>query len=377
MTLYRKLAFTLAEILVSIAVIGGISAGGYVVMRNVSQSSNQVKLEQDVRIVNNAIRTYEVNGGKLAAGISGDEALVKIRRQSADLRKNAGLKGSAIDPRMNLRYQTGGEASQGGKRAYWDPDERQFWISDSGDEPGVKEFYLGALPPPLPLITNADGTVTNPNLDDRQTFGSFAAVDSWVWDYDSNGSTPRSTPSNVITSNATISSSSGTIDQTIIALAPPRFSIAGGRFDLSWYPRDLTLTPAASTPAGVSEIYYIITGGQWQKYSAPIPISDPGQTVVAKSVALDLDHYSDSAEVMNNYSAMRSSGAPSPAAPSLRFSRPHHGFSLPTSTTFPINLSGMMSSSPIGRGTARVLTQPPPAAIPGFPSSPTAIPAKP
>ena len=79
MTLYRKLAFTLAEILVSIAVIGGISAGGYVVMRNVSQSSNQVKLEQDVRIVNNAIRTYEVNGGKLAAGISGDEALVKLR----------------------------------------------------------------------------------------------------------------------------------------------------------------------------------------------------------------------------------------------------------------------------------------------------------
>ena len=57
MPLYRKLAFTLAEILVSIAVIGGISAGGYVVARNVSQSSSQVKLEQDVRIVNNAIRT--------------------------------------------------------------------------------------------------------------------------------------------------------------------------------------------------------------------------------------------------------------------------------------------------------------------------------
>ncbi|MES2468083.1 MAG: type II secretion system protein [Verrucomicrobiota bacterium] len=300
MTLYRKLAFTLAEILVSIAVIGGISAGGYVVMRNVSQSSSQVKLEQDVRIVNNAIRTYEVNGGKLTAGISGDEALVKIRRQAADLRKNAGLKGSAIDPRMNLRYQTSGE---GGKRAYWDPDERQFWIAESGDEPGVKEFYLGALPPPLPLITNADGTVTNPNLDDRQTYGTFAAVDSWVWDYDSNGSIPRSTPSNSITSNATISSSSGTIDQTIIVLSPPRFSIAGGRFDLSWYPRELTLTPAASTPAGVSDIYYIITGGQWQKYTAPIQINDPGQTVVAKSVALDLDHYSDSAEVMNNYSA--------------------------------------------------------------------------
>ena len=300
MPLYRKLAFTLAEILVSIAVIGGISAGGYVVARNVSQSSSQVKLEQDVRIVNNAIRTYEVNGGKLAAGISGDEALVKIRRQAADLRKNAGLKGSAIDPRMNLRYQTRGES---GKRAYWDPDERQFWITESGDEPGVKEMYLGALPPPLPLITNADGTVTNPNLDDRQTYGTFASVDSWVWDYDSNGATPRSPPSNAITSNATISSSSGTIDQTIIVLDPPRFSIAGGRFDLSWYPREVTLTPAAGTPASVSDIYYIVTGGPWQKYTAPIPIADPGQTIIAKSVALDLDHYSDSTEVMNNYSA--------------------------------------------------------------------------
>lgn len=299
----RKLAYTLAEILVSISLIGGISAGGYVVMKNVSGSSTEVKLQQDVRTVNSAIRMYLANGGKLPSDLTADEALVKVRRQSADLKKNAGLKGATIDPRLNLRYQSTGEAMVAGPRAYWNGDEQQFYVSSTGAQPGVKEFYIGALPPPLPLSLGANGQVIDPNLDDRQTYGSFASVDSWVWDYDNSGSTPRSTPTIIESGNGGVSSSGGATDANLIILAPPTFSLASGRYDLSWYPRSLTLSHAVSTPPNVADIYYIVTGGSWTRYEGPIEVSEPGITVTTKAVATDLDHYGDSGEAVASYTA--------------------------------------------------------------------------
>ena len=63
MALPRKLAYTLIEIIVTIATIGVISAGGYIVLKNLSAGGTELKLEQDVRTVNNAIRIYLANGG--------------------------------------------------------------------------------------------------------------------------------------------------------------------------------------------------------------------------------------------------------------------------------------------------------------------------
>lgn len=225
----RKLAYTLIEILVAIALIGGLTAGGYIVMRNVNQTSESMKLEQDVRLVNNAIRIYMAHGGKLAPGITADEAVVAIRRQSKDTKKVAGLKGAMIDPRLNLRYQSTGEAMLTGKRAYWDDTTLQFYISETGAQPGVKEFYIGALPPPLPLTIDESGKVVDPNLDDRQTYGSFATVDSWVWDYENSGNSPRATPSSTGTTDATISTSDSGSDDEMIVLDPPlSASVAAG-----------------------------------------------------------------------------------------------------------------------------------------------------
>ena len=303
MVLSRKLAYTLIEILVTISVIGAISTGGYVVMKNVSNRTADVKLERDVRTVNNAVRVYLANGGKVPAVTTGDQVLVMMRRQSVDVKKNAGLKGALIDPRLNLSYQTTQEAQAGGKRAYWDEVEQQFFIASSGSQPGVKEFRIGAMPPPLPVTTDANGKVINPNLDDRQTYGTFASVDSWVWDYDSNGSTYRSTPTASSTGDATTSTSGGATDDNIIILDPPSFSLASGRYDLTWYPRPLTLTRSANTPPGISEIFYIVGAGMWQRYAAPFDIVDPGQTIIAKTVALQIDRFADSVEVNSTYTA--------------------------------------------------------------------------
>jgi type II secretory pathway pseudopilin PulG len=303
MTLSRKLAYTLMEILVTISIIGALSAGGYVVMKNVSASGTELKLEQDVRTVNNAIRVYLANGGKLPDSTTADEVLVKIRRQSMDLRKNAGLKGSTIDPRLNLRYQSAAESSIASTRAYWNDVTQQFYLAAEGRQPGVKEFYLGDLPAPLPITVDANGKLVNPNLDDRQTYGSFAVADSWVWDYGSSGAMLRKTPTTTNTGTSAPAEDISTIDADLIILQAPTFSMPGGQYDLTWFPRSLTITQSINNPAGVSEIYYIVTGGAWQKYTGPVEINEPGITVTAKSVSLDLDRYADSPEQPATYTA--------------------------------------------------------------------------
>ncbi|MDB6071897.1 MAG: hypothetical protein JWL81_3068, partial [Verrucomicrobiales bacterium] len=303
MSLKYKLAYTLVEILITLSVIGGLSAGGYAVVRNMNTGSNQLKLEQDVRIVNNAIKVYLTHGGRLPADTTATDALLKLRRQSAELKKNAGLKSATIDPRLNLRYQTSPEAVAGGPRAYWNATEQQFYVARSGSVPGVKEFYIDAVPPPLPITFGPNGEIINPNLDDRQTFGDFASVDSWVWDFENSGVVPRNSPTFSGTSDATMTNSAASVDDDIRTLDPPRFSVAGGRYALSWFPRTLTLSPALTTPESVSEIFYIVSGGPWQLYTGPIEVNEPGATITAKSVALDLDHYADSAEAVNTYTA--------------------------------------------------------------------------
>ncbi len=312
----RKLAYSLIEILVTIAVIGGLAAIGYVTMKSVHVGTGEVKLEQDVTTVNRAIKMYLANGGKLPAESTGDEVLAMVARQSADLKKNAGLKGSLIDPRLRLTYQSSAEAQVPGKRAQWDEEEQQFYLTTNASaQPGIKEFTLGEMPAPRALITDANGKIINPNLDERQTYGTFASVDSWVWDYDNNGSTPRSAPTTIGAGDATATTEGGAQNDEMIVLDPPTFSVPAGRYDLTWFPRSLTLAPSANTPTGVSEIHFLAPGGTWQRYTGPFEINDPGHTITAKTVSLDLDHYDNSVDATAIYTA---NAVPMEAAHSLR-----------------------------------------------------------
>ncbi len=304
MRLNRKLAYTLIEILVTLTIIGAISAGGYAVMRNVNQGAAERKLEQDVRMVNNAIKVYQAHGGQLATNLTADEAVVKLRRQSADTKKNAGLKGAVIDPRLNLQFQSTGEAMLPGKRAYWNATEKQFYLSDTGAQPGVKQFYIGEMPGPLPVTVDENGKVVDPNLDDRQTYGSFATVNHWVWDYDGSGSAPRMAPSFAATTDGGISNADGGLDDELIVLDPPQFSQQGGQKNLTWYPQSITLSPSANTPPNVSEIMYVVSGGAWQRYEAPIEINEPGISITAYTYAKDTDHFISSVQVTETYTAI-------------------------------------------------------------------------
>ncbi|HEX2751049.1 MAG TPA: hypothetical protein VHM91_23780, partial [Verrucomicrobiales bacterium] len=299
MALKRYLAYTLLEALVTVAVIGSVATGAYVIVNHVTDSSARTKLDQDVKAVNQAIQLYITHGGKIPAGLSGDEVLAALRREAANPHI-AGLKGSLVDPRMTIRWQSSGETANGNIRAYWDDTSKKFYIASSGSTPGVKEFYSGDMPPPLPMVTDANGNTTNPNYDNRQTTNQFASVDKWVWDYNGASSAPRSTPTIVPTAGISPVTGEPQENANTVPLPPPLFSVTSNSFPITWFPGTVSLSLPAAAPATIAEIFYHVTGGPWKKYEGPVSV-EVGMAVTAKTVTLDPDHFEDSPEVSEQY----------------------------------------------------------------------------
>ncbi len=294
MALKKLLAYTLVEVLVTVAVIGGLSAGAYLIITNVSDSSARAKLEQDVRAVNRAIQIYQTHGGKIPAGLTGEAVLTRLRKEAANA-KLAGLKGSMIDPRMSIRWQSANEASSGSLRAYWDDASRQFILAENGSDPGVKEFYLGEMPD----LSGSAG------LDaERAGTADFASNDKWVWDYLSGGGVGRLTPDFVTPGNNDPNNTDGLPEAHTIPLDPPLFSVRSGTFPINWYPGTVALSLPPSAPPTVAEIYYYSTdstgASNWRRYEGPLSV-DPGTSIVARTVTLDPDNFEDSATVSERY----------------------------------------------------------------------------
>jgi uncharacterized delta-60 repeat protein len=294
MALKKLLAYTLVEVLVTVAVIGGLGAGAYLIISNVSESSTRAKLEQDVRAVNRALQIYQTHGGKLPSGLSGDAILTRLRKQAANA-KLAGLQGSMIDPRMTIRWQSSGEAASTSLRAYWDDASKQFVIAESGSDPGVKEFYLGEMP----NLSGADGLDT-----EREGMADFASNDKWVWDYNSSGGATRVTPDLVPTGAVDPNTTDGLPEAQTIPLDPPVFSVRSGTFPITWFPGTVTLSLPPSAPPTVAEIYFYSSdssgGSNWQRYDGPLAV-EPGTTIVARTVTLDPDHFEDSGTASEAY----------------------------------------------------------------------------
>src|SRR5687767_9755666 len=128
MALRKYLAYTLIEILVTVAVIGGMATGAYMVVTNTTDASARARLEQDVKTVNRAIQVYLTHGGHITGAHTADTVLARLRREAANPRLPR-LKGSLLDPRMSIRWQKNSEAAGTGARAYWDDTEKKFYIA--------------------------------------------------------------------------------------------------------------------------------------------------------------------------------------------------------------------------------------------------------
>src|SRR5687767_8900085 len=126
----RNLGYSFIELLFCVAILSSVGAGGYLAVSQSVTASTEVKLRQDVKMVNRAIQLYLAHGGKIPRGFSGDDVLGRIRLEAANPRL-PGLKGSFIDPRLNIRWQAPEEAVGSGLRAYWNEDRKQFVVAES------------------------------------------------------------------------------------------------------------------------------------------------------------------------------------------------------------------------------------------------------
>jgi len=165
-------AFTLIEVLLVIAGISAIGAVGYVATSNVKATAQAVKLESDVKSINQAIDLYRANGGQISADVDDVLNNLKTRADSATAGTMVGLKASFLDVRTEWDMQSASEAATSQLRAVWDPVAMAFSTS-TGSTLGIKRFRINNE-----LASAAPVTDPNPRTPTLQ-----GAASGWVWDY--------------------------------------------------------------------------------------------------------------------------------------------------------------------------------------------------
>ncbi|MFT5467573.1 MAG: VCBS repeat-containing protein, partial [Verrucomicrobiales bacterium] len=215
-------AFSLMEAMVSIALIGLVSAVALLMAGGTVDSAKLTKLESDVSTVNQAIKVYLANGGdfdafstsaisleasveiveraespvaQMMADFSSEEEAIasspsiaataildklKTRRSATDAAAYAGFSGSMLDKRLTARIQSSGDASNGEHRAVWNPAELKFEITSEG-LPGIDYFHLDEA---LAAVDFGEESREGSSID--------LNVDSgWIWAYVDAPGTPR------------------------------------------------------------------------------------------------------------------------------------------------------------------------------------------
>lgn len=166
------------EVLLVIAGVSAIGAVGYVAASNAKSTAEAVKLESDVKSINQAIDLYRANGGQISANSTADAVLAKLktRADSASAGTTIGLKASFLDTRTEAEWQSSSEATTSQLRAVWDPTAMAFATS-TGSTRGIKRFKINnSLAAAAPATESRDPTLEG-------------SASGWVWGH-SEATTP-------------------------------------------------------------------------------------------------------------------------------------------------------------------------------------------
>ncbi len=290
----RATGFSIIEILTTIAVLSTVAAGALMSISDVTVSAEKKRLAHDVRIVNGAIKTYLMNGGIFLDSDLADPARVLAKLKSvasADSAKQlAGIRGGMLDARLTIELQTEAEAADGGERARFVADRRNpRFVIEEGGAPGIRRF-----------VFDAEMAKEDFGSQDRAVAMKLAKNDSWVWDYQSSGSSVVR-PSSIPVASVVSSIEPGSSSAAALPLNPPLFSVKGGTYPLLNF--DLPVTLSNPNPANTSSIVYSVNGGAFVAYNGePISVS-PGSSLAAFAVSNDPDDWEDSTAVARDFRA--------------------------------------------------------------------------
>ncbi len=286
-------AFTLLESMLAITVISGIASVGYVGFIEIKAATKATKLEQDIAVINKALRVYEAHGGDLNENLSPQEVIDKLKTVASDNTYNEiiGLRESMIDSRLELVMQTRLEASSRKPRALWDTDAKRFIVARSGGL-GIESFRINELLGRAPSV-----------MEDRRSTLKLAKKSNWVWDYDDKNDdrdgliVPISLEQGVPVPLASATHYDGPLN-----LNAPSFSSSGGNYDLHDF-ESFRLSLSNPNPEGSSRIFYSKDGKSWNLYSGQNFEINPGDSIAAMAASLEPGSWADSGVSLNAYNA--------------------------------------------------------------------------
>ena len=285
----KKSAFSFVEVLITVSVIGVLASIAYVAIGDVTSVSKDQKLSSDTDALNRAVQVYLASGGSLDNAKTPADVIAKLKTavSSADASKMIGMSSQLIDPRLSYK------PAEKGVGVVWDATKNQFVAGQQG-QGAVEKFIL-----------DESLAEVGPGEDTRDSAMKYASESAWIWDYSDRdlptsiteatliplASAPPSTvpPMSTTTAAAAVSpppAPTGPTPPVNGTLAPPRFSLPGGKYALQNY--DLPVALTNSNPSGSSKIVYALDFGSWFDYTSPI-ILPPGVTLSAQSVALTSD----------------------------------------------------------------------------------------
>ena len=296
-------AFSLVEVLFTLAVIMVISAIGLSVFEGWSDSSEEAKLEQDVVTINQAVDMYYLSGGTIPADATPETVLSMLKRKATSSQANriVGQRGSLLDSRVTPVMQTEADAAGSDARAKWNSTKKQFEVVRSGSV-GVKKFVLGAA-------TAAGEEV-------RKMSVEYAEVGKLIWDYDEGGTLNRPGFADLPVSTMTDEIPNNPISPSIFTLNAPEFSIAAGSYALLGF--DLNVYITNPNPAGSSVLFTKIGSNPMEPYTGGPLIVPPNTSVTAYAVTNNPD-YLDSGDSYQFYLA-------EPVTPLANISVPRNKF---------------------------------------------------
>lgn len=276
----------------AVAVLSTVVAVGYLVISGTTVVARAGKLQSDVATINNAVRTYLVNGGKIPANATPDQVLAQLKT-TADASTGArlaGVKGTMLDARLRGIPATG----TGTDRAVWDVVKQRFEVASTGN--GFSAFDLSG-DPAAPVVEES-----------RDRMLDLGVRDNWVWDHASS-STSRPVMREVLTMN--VAQFQPPPPPVITRLAAPEVSIPGALYDFSAYNPTMPVRLMDPNPAGTAKVFYSLDNGPWIEYTGT-PVNVPAELTSrlrTYAAATNGEYYEDSDQRTETYETIYFTGA--------------------------------------------------------------------
>ncbi|MGI9239292.1 MAG: choice-of-anchor K domain-containing protein [Verrucomicrobiales bacterium] len=255
-----------------VSAVAIISSLAVVAISNSSQSVKQTKLEQDVSQLNSAVQVLLSSGASMDGTETAQDVLTELKKEAAGTGQKTvvGLRGSAIDPRLEAFSETNGESRQ---RAMWNATDNKFVLVDG--KSGIREFRLN----------EALGKVDYGSAE-RNTRLVYNATEGWVWNSRDFTYGFNQGPSEVgVVDQGALGTIGGIAGANGTKLGTPIISPDSGYHALSTFPLQVTITKQPTDPDD-AKIYYSTSPGVWSLYEESFS-ADPGTNVQAFATSVD------------------------------------------------------------------------------------------